>query len=134
LGFNIQYKNNKFNEVDFAFVDAAVFEIFDFEFVKGNPQNALDDPFTVVITESTAEKYFGKEDPIEKSLKVNGGYDIHVTGVIKDLPSASHFHFNFLTSYATLKQIPWKRALDDWYDNFCCPWSSFKAFSRNLVV
>jgi putative ABC transport system permease protein len=119
LGFNIQYKNNIFNEVDFTFVDAAVFEIFDFEFVKGNPQNALDDPFTVVITESTAEKYFGKEDPIGRSLKVNEGYDIHVIGVIKDIPSASHFHFNFLTSYATLKQIPWKRALDDWYDNFC---------------
>jgi putative ABC transport system permease protein len=119
LGFNIQYNDNIFNEVDFTFVDAAVFEIFDFEFVKGNPQNALIDPFTVVITESTAQKYFGKEDPMGKSLRVNDEYDIHVTGVIKDMPSPSHFHFNFLTSYATLKQIPWRRALDNWYENFC---------------
>ena len=106
LGFNVQYKDNIFKEVNFVFADSTVVNIFDFEFLVGNPDNALSAPYNAVITESMASKYFGDENPIGKSLRINDGYDIHVTGIVKDLPSQSHFHFNFLTAYSTLNQMP----------------------------
>jgi putative ABC transport system permease protein len=120
LGFNVQYKKNIFNEVNFAFTDSTVFNIFSFEFVKGNPAGALNVPFTAVLTESAARKYFGEEEPIGKSLRVNDGYDILITGIIRDMLSQSHFHFNILTSYKTLEQLPWRRFLESWRDEDFC--------------
>jgi putative ABC transport system permease protein len=119
LGFNVQYKDNIFKEINFAFADSTVFNIFDFEFLVGNPDDALSAAYNAVITESIASKYFGDENPIGKSLRINDGYDIHVTGIVKDLPSQSHFHFDFLTAYSTLNQMPWKRYLDNWREDFC---------------
>jgi putative ABC transport system permease protein len=119
LGFNVQYKDNIFKEVNFAFADSTVFNIFDFEFLIGNPKDALSAPYSAVITETAASKYFGDENPVGKPLRVNDGYDVHVTGIVKDLPSQSHFHFDFLTAFSTLYQMPWRRYLDNWRENFC---------------
>ena len=119
LGFNVQYKDNIFKEVNFAFADSTVFDIFDFEFLIGNPKTALTAPFSVVITETAAAKYFSGENPIGKSLRINEGYDVHVTGVVKDLPPQSHFHFDFLAAFSTLYQMPWKNDLNNWRDDFC---------------
>jgi len=119
LGFNVQYKDNIFKEVNFTFADSTVFDVFDFEFLIGNPGDALNAPYSVVITESAATKYFGDENPIGKSLRINDGYNVHVTGIVKDLPSQSHFHFDFLTAFSTLNQMPWSRYLDNWREDFC---------------
>lgn len=119
LGFNVQYKDNIFKEINFVFADSTVFNIFDFEFLIGNPKDALSAPYRVVITETAASKYFGNENPIGKSLRINDGYDVHVTGVVKDLPSRSHFHFDFLTAFSTLNQMAWRRYLDNWREDFC---------------
>lgn len=119
LGFNVQYKQNIFKEVNFALVDSTIFDIFDFEFLVGNPKKALSAPYSVVITESAAEKYFGEDNPLGKSLRVNDGYDVFGTGVVEDLPTESHFHFNFLASFSTLYQMPWRRDLYNWRDDFC---------------
>ena len=119
LGLNVQYKENVFKEFDFTYADSTVFKIFDFEFLIGNPQNALNDPFSVVITKSAASKYFGNEKPLGKLLRVNEGYDIQVTGVVKDLPQQSHFHFNFLAAFTTLEQMAWRKYLNNWRDDFC---------------
>ncbi len=119
LGFSVQYNDKIFREVNFTFVDSSVFKIFDFEFIKGSSEHALAGPYKTVITESAAKKYFGENDPLGKSLKVNDGYEILVTGIIKDIPEQSHFHFDFFVSYSTLKIMAWKRYLDSWSEKFC---------------
>ncbi|MBN2237156.1 MAG: ABC transporter permease [Bacteroidales bacterium] len=81
-----------------AWVDADLFEIFSFEFVKGSAENSLQQPGTALLTEKTARKYFGNENAIGKIFKVENEYDYTVVGVIKDIPQNSHFTFDmFLT-------------------------------------
>ena len=118
-GFNLVYREKRFHEVNFAFCDAEAFTIFDFEFIRGDPQTALSDPFSVVLTQTAAEKYFGRDDPLGRLLRVNDGYDLQVTGVIRDMPAQSHFHFDFLASYRTLSQQAWGQYLDQWREDFC---------------
>ncbi|MDR3625839.1 MAG: ABC transporter permease [Ignavibacteriaceae bacterium] len=91
-----------FNEKHFLSVDSSFFEVFTGEFIKGNPKTALISPKTVVLTESTARKYFGSENPIGKILNVNKNCDYMVTGIIKDFPTESHFHFDILGSLSSL--------------------------------
>ncbi len=86
------------------FTDPAFFEVFSFPLLKGNPETALERPFTVVLSETMARKYFGGEDPIGKTLTIEGPWDAHdftVTGVVEDAPSNSHFTYSFLASFAT---------------------------------
>jgi putative ABC transport system permease protein len=84
-------------------VDSSFFEVFTFPFIKGDAKNAFKDGKSVVITESIAKKYFGKEDPMGKVLQIAPMGDLAVSGVIKDIPPNSHFHFDFLVSW---RQLP----------------------------
>ena len=89
------------------YADQHVFKIFSFELVKGDPASALEAPFTMVLTEETARKYFGDEDPLGKTVKWDNRYDYRVTGVVKEPPSNSHFTFSVLASFSTfLKYDP----------------------------
>src|SRR5690606_30099895 len=98
----ISYKNNVFKEHRFAFADPNIFDIFTLSMIAGNPETALLEPHTVVITQSTAKKYFGEEDAIGKTILLTANHDqpYQVTGVIKDIPSNSHFHFDLFGSMA----------------------------------
>jgi len=100
------YKNGdvQFYEDDFYLADSVVFDMFSYEFVKGDPATALDLPFSIVLTEKIAKKYFGSEDPIGKSLQNQGNEDFKITGVLKDVPSNSHFRFDALVSRNTRPQ------------------------------
>ncbi|MCF8298807.1 MAG: ABC transporter permease [Saprospiraceae bacterium] len=103
--FFIEYKEKKFKEKRFFYVDSTVFDIFDIPFILGDPKTALSKPFTIVITKSTAERYFGDENPIGKVLRLNENDHLNftVTGVIEDAKSQSHIHYDFLASFSTLK-------------------------------
>jgi putative ABC transport system permease protein len=81
-------------------VDSTFFQVFTFEPLKGNIQDALNDPNTVVISESAAKKYFGTADVLGKfiDVKENNSTLYKVTGVIRDMPENSHFHYDFLFS------------------------------------
>jgi len=106
-------ENKRFYENKFLFAEGSLFDIFTFPFVAGNPKTALNELYTVVITESTAEKYFGKENPLGKIITLNNEEDFIITGVMKDVPGNSHFSFDFAASFATLKKhkiLP----LQDW--------------------
>jgi putative ABC transport system permease protein len=98
-----------YQEEGIFFVDSAVFDVFSWQLVKGDPKTALAAPFSIVLTESTARKYFGSEDPLGKVLKGSSSAgrsapgDYTVTGVMKDVPSNSHFRFNALLSMSTFK-------------------------------
>jgi putative ABC transport system permease protein len=97
---NILIKKNelKFKEDFVAWVDPNLFNIFSFQFIRGDAGTALTQPWSMVITEETAHKYFGDADPMGKTLKVNSEYDYTITGVIQDIPDNSHFTFDvFMT-------------------------------------
>ena len=76
---------------DFTFADPQVFDVFTFNFINGDPKTALKEPYTVVLTESTADKLFGKHNPVGKSFILDKEHTFKVTGVIKDI---NQFHMN----------------------------------------
>ena len=98
----IRYEDKRFYEKGFFFADSTVFDVFTLPLVKGNPATALTVPNTLVFSESMVKKYFGDEDPIGKMITGDSVYKFTITGIMQDLPKNSHFHFDFLASYATL--------------------------------
>jgi len=103
--YNIQYENKKFIEDKVFLVDSSFFEIFTFPLIKGDPKLALSSPGQVVITESTARRYFGEEDPINKLIVVDSSLTLRVSGLIEDVPANSHFHFDMLISIISFEGI-----------------------------
>ncbi len=95
------YQDKTFFEEGVLYVDQSIFDVFSFEMIEGDPKTALEIPFTMVFTETTAQKYFGNESPIGKMVKWDNKFDYRVTGVVKDPPTNSHFTFNALASFAT---------------------------------
>lgn len=110
----VKYGELTLRENQIAYADPGFFRLFDFELVKGDKATCLSMPRQVVITERIARKYFQDEDPIGKILIFTGPYDkvvCEVTGVMKEMPSNSHVHYNFLISYKSLGQY----LHDYWY-------------------
>lgn len=97
----IRYENKgeevSFYEEDVVRTDSTYFTVFTHEFIAGNPKTCLNDLNSVVISESTAARYFGKESALDKALTIDG-QQWKVTGVIKDLPDNTHLRFDFLLS------------------------------------
>lgn len=93
--------NNRYNEKQLTYADAYFFKVFDYQWIAGNPANALQDPNTVVITESIARKYFGEQNAMGKTINLDQN-DLKVTGIIKDVPSNTHFPFVFVASWKTI--------------------------------
>lgn len=101
----ITYEGKVFKDDKFAFVDPNFFSLFTLRFIEGDPETALNEPHTVVITKSTAGKYFGKENAVGKTLDFNDNSEIYkVTGVIEDIPSNAHFHFDMFGSMLSFEQ------------------------------
>jgi putative ABC transport system permease protein len=96
----VQYQDKLFNEKRFLLADEPFFRIFSFKFLRGNAATALRDPSAVVITASTAKKYFGNDDALGKVLKVNNKQNMMVTGVVEDVPEYSQIKFDMIGSYA----------------------------------
>lgn len=95
----------RFQEDGFIYADSTVFEVFTYPFLQGDPGSALTEPSTLVITETMAQKYFeDEENPIGETLNIDGS-DFRVTGVITDVPEASHFRFDFMASMGTNQAI-----------------------------
>ena len=99
----LRYKDKLINEKDVYFADENLFDVFTVNVLKGNPKTALNEPYSVMLTEETAKKYFGDEDPVNKVLRANNQFDVKVTGVYKAFPSNAHIHPNILVSFNTLK-------------------------------
>lgn len=95
--------------------DDNFFDVFSFKFISGNPSNALLEPNSIILTASTARRYFGSTDPIGKTIAIKskkGEWDSYtVTGLLEDVPSQSHIQFDMLISMSTLKSVLDR---DDW--------------------
>ncbi len=106
LGFPvIRYDEKVFSEERWFTVDSTFFDVFDVEFIQGDPKTALTQPMRVVLTRSTAKRYFGNDDPMGKTLNSDHRRDYVVTGVIEDCPENSHFHYDFLASVLSYPQM-----------------------------
>ncbi|MFA6085238.1 ABC transporter permease [Mucilaginibacter sp.] len=111
----VQYGDKLLSEKKMLLADESFFKIFSFRFVAGNRATALKNPSSVVISQSTAKKYFGDDNPIGKILKVNQTNNMMVTGVVEDMPEYSQIKFDLMGSYATLersKSRKWDSAND----------------------
>jgi putative ABC transport system permease protein len=96
---------NTYKEDAFAFVDANFFDVFTLPFVKGDKATALKEPNCVVLTETSAQKYFGNQEPIGGLIQTKGNSTIYrVTGVIQDMPDNAHFNFDVLASLVSLPE------------------------------
>jgi putative ABC transport system permease protein len=100
----VRYGDKVFYENRGLIADPSIFEMFSFPFIQGDPRTAFTQPLDVVITETIAAKYFGEENPVGKTLEVEGR-PAAVKGVIKDIPRNSHIQFDFLTSYEFIQKI-----------------------------
>jgi putative ABC transport system permease protein len=110
LLFDVHAK--KIYEQNGIFSDPTVFDVFTWQLVEGNKKTALKEPHSIVLTKTTAEKYFGNSNPIGESIVVDNSSPYRVTGVMQDVPADSHFRFDFLlsmTSYPGQEINSWVR-------------------------
>ena len=97
----IRYGEHSFNEEGVFFAEANLFNVFDIDLTSGNSSHALANPFSILFSRPMAEKYFGKENPVGKTIRFDNQFDMIVTGVFEPLPAQAHFHPNFLASFTT---------------------------------
>jgi putative ABC transport system permease protein len=105
---NAEQEDVAFKEVNLVYADPNLFEFFSIPLVEGNSKTALEEPSSIVISESMARKYFGKENAVNRSLYLNDSASLKVTGVFKDLPHNTHLTFGAVVS---MKRI--FRQIDD---------------------
>ncbi|UFH54213.1 ABC transporter permease [Spirosoma sp. KNUC1025] len=106
--------DRQFSEKRVVFADSAFFSLFSFPLRTGNPQTALAGPNLVVLSATTAQKYFGGANPIGKNLRINTGgsfRDYTVTGIVEDCPANSQIKYDLLASFATLPAAK----TEEWY-------------------
>lgn len=111
----VRHGDISYYERRFFLADPSFFSMFSYNFASGNPQMALNNPHSVVITREAAHRYFGDEDPMGKILRWNDTADLEVTGVIDKVPYNSHLQFDFMASlqlYDSERLSSWWREAD----------------------
>jgi putative ABC transport system permease protein len=100
----MHYEEKIFNEQNVFFADDRFVHFFKTDLTQGNPTKSLSDPYTMMVSEDIAKKYFGNEPAMDKMVRVNlGGYfNFKITGIYKSFPSNTHFHPDILLSFTTL--------------------------------
>lgn len=112
----------------YHWVEPEFLSIFSFDFIQGNANNALVEPNTIILTQSTATKYFGQEDPIGKNLTLQNSLDLRVTGIIRDLPANTHFDIEAMIGVSTARQT----AGEDFMNS--TSWTGFGGTMAYLVI
>lgn len=113
--YKVKYRANVFYEKNTMMADSTLFDIFTLPLVKGNARKALSEPNSVVVTESYAKKVFKGEDPMGQTLILNDELTCKVSGIMKDIPENSHFHFDFVVSLIT---EDYSNSTSWWNNNF----------------
>jgi putative ABC transport system permease protein len=104
-----------------SYADNSFFKIFTVKFLSGDKINPLNEPYTIVLTETAAKKYFGSENPLGKSLLMEGKHDLKVTAVIEDLPINSDFNNDFFVSLKTKLAVDSERDFSQDWGNYRFP-------------
>ena len=112
---NTQQPSTRFSEKDFNYADANFFDFFSFELLKGSKTEALIKPYSLVLSQDMAKKYFGNQNPIGESISVrkDSTYLFTVTGVMENTPSNSSIHPDFVASFSSMPTMnEYKRDFD----------------------
>jgi putative ABC transport system permease protein len=115
----------KFNKAG-MYWEPEVIEMLSINLLKGDPKLALKDPYSIILSESVAETFFGKDDPIGQTMRVNNRNDVKVTGVYEDLPYSSSFReMSFIMPWSLyIIENEWIKNMDDpWDSNFTQTWA-----------
>ena len=127
LDMLVRKEDIKFQETEAKIVDADFFNVFDFKLLQGDADNVLKDPFSLVLSEKAAKKYFGNENPVGKTVKImEEGHLATVTGLMEDFPENSHIKTNMVVSMAT-----YTKGMDRDVDSF---WNNYGAAGYILVA
>lgn len=108
---NSQSPSLKFAEDKFLFADSNFFNFFSFRLVQGNKNQVLENPFTVVISQNAANKYFGNQNPVGKVIRYNNAYNFTITGVAEKAPSNSSIDYDFAASLSSLSSVTEEKGL-----------------------
>ncbi|HEY4324913.1 MAG TPA: ABC transporter permease [Mucilaginibacter sp.] len=102
-----------------AAIGADFLKMFQYPLVKGNVNSVLKDPFSIVLTESTAKALFGDTDPLDKTVRIDNKHDVKITGIMRDVPKNSSLQFSYLLPFSYSEQTEdWmKDARVTWYNN-----------------
>ena len=120
----ISHDENKFIEDRLFYAEPDFFNIFHFRFIKGDPLRGIRDPNTAFISSSAARKYFGNEDPMGKTIKLDNKMVFQITGIFEDIPGNSHIKFDIV--------LPWSNLLDILGTDFDDSWGDSGAFTYIL--
>ena len=113
----LSLEEQRFQEERMVIADSNVFDFFELQFVDGDPETALDRPTDLVLTERAAERYFGDENAVGRSLNLLGQVDLTVTGIIKNLPNNTHMAFELLGSISAVPMLLGPDELEKWGSN-----------------
>jgi len=130
----IQKGNESIREDRIIYADSSLFDVFTFEMIAGDKKTALKEPHSLVITESTARKYFSSYDIIGKTVLVNGNTNYKITGVIKDIPRQSHFNFDLFMPLCELEEVRNNSWLTTNFQTYLLlkPGTDFREFEKQL--
>lgn len=119
----ISYNGTSFSEKKLYYADANFFQFFSYTLTKGDPASVLSNPNDVVLTEATARKYFGEENPIGKIIRLDNEIDLKVTGIAKSAPNNSHLNFDVVANLTLFKDRKW---YSNWWNNFLFTYITLK--------
>lgn len=116
----LRYKEKSFYEKEALFVDSTFFDVFNWHFVHGNAVKALAEPYSIVLSKTTSDKLFGKEDPVGKMIEIDNSYgkhDFRVNGVVDESPGRSHIRASMFITMNSGGLGEYVRANDTWSGN-----------------
>ncbi|HAN17485.1 MAG: hypothetical protein A2X13_09380 [Bacteroidetes bacterium GWC2_33_15] len=128
----LKYGEKSFFESGIAAVDSTIFSVFSFDLESGDPQTALTKPLSLVLTKEMAEKYFGQENPLGKTIRVDNQFEFTVTGVLKKIPANTSIRFGFLVPFDFVKTIGFYN--DHWGNNSITTYVKLKKGTEPVPV
>jgi putative ABC transport system permease protein len=133
VSINYEGKNSDYEEEDVLFADSAINKILSLKVLQGNPQNFFKEPYTVVLSKSTATKYFGTESAYGKSINIIGNIPVKVVGVVSDYPSQSHLQFSMIMPYDDMFKIEQDDMENVMRDNLAQNWVISHSYTYVLL-
>ncbi|MEP6596936.1 MAG: ABC transporter permease, partial [Ginsengibacter sp.] len=116
-GRYLSYRDKKLPSSQIMYADSTLFDIFTFPMISGDQRKALVNPYSIVLTESMAKKYFGNVPPVGKTMQLSDTIPLTVTGVVKDVPANSHFSFDCILSRTTINALNQNLPETEWFSN-----------------